>query len=141
MCVYRTKTYIHFEGHCLRRNIPWLKNITILTGSLDSVLLNKLECMGIKDQNLQWIRSSLINRYQRTICNNNLSFNIKCGVPQGSIPGPLFFLVYINDLKNIMHDIKYQLYADDTVLYCRGESFNDCVIELQNSLGKFVSLC
>ena len=107
------------------------------------ILIKKLEHMGIRGKNLQWIESYLDNRFQRTICNNTLSKldKIKCGVPQGSILGPLFFLVYINDIKNIMNDVKYQLYADDTVLYCSGNNYEECVIELQNTINKFVSWC
>ena len=99
--------------------------------------------MGIREINLKWIESYLNNRFQRTICNSKLSKmnKIKCGVPQGSILGPLFFLVYINDLKCIMGDIKYQLYADDTVLYCSGYSYEECTIFLQNALDNFVSWC
>ena len=80
---------------------------------------------------------------QRTICNNKLSKlnKIKCGVPQGSILGPLFFLIYINDIKIIMNDVKYQLYADDTVLYCSGNNYEECVSDLQVTLNKFVSWC
>ena len=108
-----------------------------------NILLKKLEYMGIREINLQWIRSYLNNRFQKTICNGKLSKidQIKCGVPQGSILGPLFFLVYINDLKNEMKNINYQLYADDTVIYCMGESYKDCALELQNTLDIFVNWC
>ena len=107
------------------------------------ISLKKLEKMGIRDNNLNWIKSYLKDRFQRTICNGNLSGldNFKCGVPQGSILGPLFFLVYINDIGNIMNDVKYQLYADDTVLYCDGNNYEACVKELQVTLDKFISWC
>ena len=107
------------------------------------ILLEKLERMGIRDINLKWIKNYLDNRFQKTICNSNLSKmdKIKCGVPQGSILGPLFFLVYINDIKGIMNDFKYQLYADDTVLYCNGNSYEECASELQITIDKFVSWC
>ena len=99
--------------------------------------------MGIRNTNLEWIKSYLESRFQKTICNNKLSKidRIKCGVPQGSILGPLFFLVYINDLKNIMGNVNYQLYADDTVLYCSNDSYDKCTNELQFTLDKFVVWC
>ena len=108
-----------------------------------NILIKKLENMGIRGINLLWIKNYLDNRQQRTVCNNTLSKldKIKCGVPQGSILGPLFFLVYINDIKNIMGEMKYQLYADDTVLYCNGNSYDECVTDLQNIINKFVSWC
>ena len=61
------------------------------------------------------LRSFLTNRQQRVILNGNNSswLTVKSGVPQGSVLGPLFFLVYINDLvDNVRSDIK--LFADDT---------------------------
>ena len=107
------------------------------------ILLEKLNYMGIRKETLIWIENYLDNRYQRTICNNTLSnlLRIKCGVPQGSILGPLFFLVYINDIKNILSDLKYQLYADDTVIYCSGNSYNEANEKLQNGIDKFALWC
>ena len=107
------------------------------------ILLEKLNYMGIRGNILAWIENYLHNRYQKTICNSTLSElgRIKCGVPQGSILGPLFFLVYINDIKNILGDLKYQLYADDTVIYCEGDNYNNIHGKLQNGLNKFVSWC
>ena len=97
--------------------------------------------MGTRNKTLLWIKSYLENRVQRTISNNIFSEldTIKCGVPQGSILGPLFFLVYINDLKNILIDCKYQIYAEDTVIYCIGSSFNEVNVKLQNVLDKVMS--
>ena len=100
------------------------------------ILLEKLNYTGIRKEMLIWIENYLDNRYQRTICNNTLSnlLRIKCGVPQGSILGPLFFLVYINYIKNILGDLKYQLYADDTVIYCSGNSYNEANEKLQKGI-------
>ena len=107
------------------------------------ILLEKLYYMGIRDEMLSWIEDYLRKRYQKTICNSTLSSlgEIKCGVPQGSILGPLFFLVYINDVKNIIGDLKYQLYADDTVIYCSGNTFEEVNEKLQLGINKFTSWC
>ena len=49
---------------------------------------------------------------------------ITCGVPQGSVLGPLPFLVYMNDVENVIKNSKIHLYADDTVIYISGRNKN-----------------
>jgi hypothetical protein len=86
------------------------------------ILLDKLEFYGIEGKFKTLIRSYLTGRHQRVVLGNISDSNnsskwetIKCGVPQGSILGPLFFLFYINDLLEIINkDNNMVLYADDT---------------------------
>ena len=108
-----------------------------------NILLEKLFYMGIRGPLLNWIKNYLSARVQRTICNGNLSNlqYITCGDPQGSILGPLFFLVYVNDLQNVLSNNNYQLYADDTVIYCSRNNFEDASIDLQNILNIFGKWC
>ena len=81
-------------------------------------LIFKMEQNGVSGKLLELFRSYLHNRKQRVSLNgNNSEFsNVESGVPQGSILGPLLFLIYINDLEtNIKSNIKF--FADDTMLF------------------------
>ena len=80
--------------------------------------LHKLRCLGVSDQVLKWFTSYLSGRKQRVVINGKCSdwASVEAGVPQGSILGPLLFLVYINDIvKNIGCSIR--LFADGTSVY------------------------
>jgi retron-type reverse transcriptase len=86
-----------------------------------AILLHKLRSVRLDDNSLRWFEfeSYLTSRQQITSINNTLSssLSVLVGVPQGSILGPLLFIIYINDMPNVVKHCKIILYTDDTLLY------------------------
>ena len=102
-----------------------------------SILLKKLEKIGIHGLELEWFKSYLNNRNQFVYTNGEKSnlLGINKGVPQGSILGPILFLIYINDIKNCT-SLMTLLFADDSNFLISGKDLNQIVeilnIELKN---------
>lgn len=99
-------------------------------------LLIKLECLGIKGSLLSWFRSYLTGRRHRVIINGEKStfLPVMSGVPQGSILGPLLFLIFINDMpSSISQGTSLPLFADDSKCF-RLILGQDDGIKLQNDL-------
>ena len=96
------------------------------------ILLSKLEHYGIRNNILAWFKSYLTDRKQYVYFNGKSSdiLSITCGVPQGSVLGPLLFLLYINDLPNISKKLSFFLFADDTNLYYE----SDDLLELEKTM-------
>ena len=90
-------------------------------------LLLKLESFGIHGSMLQWFSSFLTTRRQRVVINGCFSewSPVLSGVPQGSILGPLLFILYINDLPSVVSPTM-KIFADDVAMYYPVNSASDC---------------
>ena len=107
------------------------------------ILLEKLNHCGIRGQPLKWFESYIKERQQCVTIDNFQSTlqTVKCGVPQGSVLGPLLFLVYINDIANSSKLVSFHLFADDTALffshkntYTLQETLNNELLKITNWL-------
>ena len=89
-----------------------------------TILLKKLQFYGIRGVALSLLSSYLSNRKQYTVINNVISEcrTVSYGVPQGSVLGPLLFLIFINDLKYCIPEKHSRLFADDTGIFVSGKS-------------------
>ena len=86
----------------------------------------KLEHYGIRGTALNWFKSYLSDRKQYVAVNgsNSSDLSVNCGVPQGSVLGPLLFLLYANDLPLSSLKLASYIFADDINIYYEAEGFN-----------------
>ena len=99
-------------------------------------LLIKLRGYGIANDCLNWISSFLCSRHQRVVVNGKASkwYPVDSGVPQVSVLGPLLFILYVNDIPDLVES-KIKMFADDIKIYKQITSFGDA-LSLQNDLDK-----
>ena len=103
------------------------------------ILLQKLYAIGFSKHTVNWFQSYLSNRSFLVNLGNNFSqpASVSCGVPQGSILGPLLFLIYVNDMSQAVKCDLF-LYADDTCLVCQHKDIN----KIENQLNEdFSNIC
>ena len=101
-----------------------------------TLLIAKLKNIGFSAPVINWFTSYLSSRTAVTSINNITSTPkpVTVGVPQGSILGPLLFLIFINDLPQCLKHCKSILYADDTLLYYAGKTENDLQVKINEDL-------
>ena len=101
-------------------------------------LFKKLESLGITGIELEWFKDYLSNRKQCVDLDGVQSewIDVQLGVPQGSILGPILFLIYVNDINNCTDIASFTKFADDTTLLTSGKTLQDAADKMNTALSQ-----
>ena len=130
---------VNYIESCLKNKEHVLAIFIDLSKAFDTIshdkLLYKLNNYGIRGNALELIKSYLSNRtqYVSTLGENSSQLPVKFGVPQGSVLGPLLFILYINDIYRSTDIAKFILFADDTNIFI-ADKCKDKVYEIANNV-------
>ena len=137
-----TTVLINFTHHILSKmddgNITGV--ILDLKKAFDTVnhelLIRKSKDLGMSGKSLAWFNSYLVGRMQQTVCGDAVSSKVKVpiGVPQGSILGPLFFLMHINGVELVLQFSRMTMFADDMAFYCSDTTRHNLQSKLNQDL-------
>ena len=118
-----------------------------LTKAFDTVdndiLFHKLERYGLRGHANMFLRSSLKNRFQYTTINEVSSTlrEVRCGVPQGSVLGPLLFALYINDIQYAVGAEGVRSFADNTALYVVNSDLHILISDIKEKIENLYKWC
>ena len=135
---------IHLLNHCAEASNKIIPEYTLaifcdLSKAFDvishDIILKKLNTYGIRGNVNNWFRSYLSDRKQFVDIDGNSSNNVnmQCGVPQGSILGPLLYLLYVNDISKSCRG-NILSFADDTTLYMSNSNLNELFLEANSTI-------
>ena len=145
--VHSAAQLINYVNKKLDSKVPTLAVYVDFRKAFDCVqhpvLLGKLADLNLDDSVISWVDSYLSNRQQRVLANETFFpfLPVSQGVPQGSVLGPLFYIIYANDISRIVKNCGIALYADDTVLYTVNKNFHTSITLMQDDIDALSVWC